>query len=44
MHINRVCNFYFDAHENIKHFTPLLDLISPEMIEKHAQAAIDFIK
>ncbi|MEA5597748.1 TetR/AcrR family transcriptional regulator [Rivularia sp. UHCC 0363] len=43
MHINGVCNFYFDAYENIKHLTPNLDLRSPEMIEKHAQAAIDFI-
>ncbi|MGF1675452.1 MAG: TetR/AcrR family transcriptional regulator [Rivularia sp. (in: cyanobacteria)] len=43
MHINGVCNFYFDAYENIKHLTPNLDLRSPEMIEKHAQTAIDFI-
>jgi len=28
---------------HIKHLTPNLDLRSPEMIEKHAQAAIDFI-
>ncbi|NJM18633.1 MAG: TetR/AcrR family transcriptional regulator [Richelia sp. RM2_1_2] len=43
MHINGVCNFYFDAYENIKHLTPNIDLRSPEMIEKHAEAAIDFI-
>lgn len=43
MHINGVCNFYFDAYENIKHLTPNLDLRSSEMIQKHAQTAIDFI-
>ena len=43
MHINGVCNFYFDAYENIKHLTPNVDLRSSEMVEKHAQAAIDFI-
>ena len=43
MHINGVCNFYFDAYENIKHLSPDVDLRSLEMVEKHAQTAIDFI-
>ncbi|MGB3654719.1 MAG: TetR/AcrR family transcriptional regulator [Rivularia sp. (in: cyanobacteria)] len=43
MHINGVCNFYFDGYENIKYLTPDVDLHSSEMIEKHAIAAIDFI-
>lgn len=38
-----VCTFYFNAHENIKYLDPSRQLLSPEMIEKQTQAAIDLI-
>jgi TetR/AcrR family transcriptional regulator len=38
-----ICTFYFNAHENIKHITPDVDRLSPEMIEKYTQAAVNLI-
>ncbi len=43
LHIIGVCNLYFNAYENIKHTRPDLQLLSPEMIEQHTQAAVNFI-
>lgn len=43
IHIAGICSFYFDAYENLKYLTPDLDLLSPEMIEKHTQDAINLI-
>ncbi|AFY35107.1 TetR/AcrR family transcriptional regulator [Calothrix sp. PCC 7507] len=43
LHIIGICNLYFNAYENIKHTRPDLQLLSPEMIEQHTQAAINFI-
>jgi TetR/AcrR family transcriptional regulator len=43
LHIIGVCNLYFNAYENIKHTRPDLQLLSPEMIELHTQAAVNFI-
>lgn len=43
IHIAGVCSFYFDAYENLKYLVPDLDLLSPEMIEKHTQEAINLI-
>ncbi|MFN6541146.1 MAG: TetR/AcrR family transcriptional regulator [Nostoc sp. EkiNYC01] len=43
LHIVGVCNLYFNAYENIKHTRPDLQLLSPEMIEQHTQAAVNFI-
>jgi TetR/AcrR family transcriptional regulator len=43
LHIIGVCNLYFNAYENIKHTRPDLQLLSPEMIEQHTQAAVKFI-
>lgn len=42
-HILGVCIFYFTVHENWKHLTPELDRLSSDMVEKHTEAAIDFI-
>ncbi|HEY9823691.1 MAG TPA: TetR/AcrR family transcriptional regulator [Candidatus Sericytochromatia bacterium] len=42
-HILSVCTFYFTVHENWKHLTPGIDRLSPEMVEKHTEAAIKFI-
>lgn len=42
-HILSVCIFYFTVHENWKHLTPEIDRLSPEMVEKHTEAAIEFI-
>ncbi len=38
-----VCTFYFNAHENIKHLTPDVDRLSPEMIERYTQEAVNLI-
>lgn len=43
IHIAGICSFYFDAYENLKYLVPDLDLLSPEMIEKHTQDAINLI-
>jgi TetR/AcrR family transcriptional regulator len=42
-HILGVCIFYFTVQENWKHLTPEIDRLSPEMVEKHTEAAIEFI-
>ncbi|MBD2606579.1 TetR/AcrR family transcriptional regulator [Scytonema hofmannii FACHB-248] len=42
-HILSVCIFYFTMHENWKHLTPDINYLSPEMLEKHTQAAIKFV-
>jgi TetR/AcrR family transcriptional regulator len=42
-HIMSVCIFYFTVQENWKHLMPDVDRLSPEQVEKHAKAAIDFI-
>lgn len=42
-HILGVCIFYFTVHENWKHLTPQIDRLSPEMVEKHTEAAIGLI-
>lgn len=42
-HILSVCIFYFTVHENWKHLTPQSDRLSPEMVEKHIEAAIKFV-
>ncbi|MUL39206.1 TetR family transcriptional regulator [Gloeocapsopsis sp. AAB1 = 1H9] len=42
-HILSVCIFYFTVQENWKHLTPEVDRLSSEMVEKHTQAAIEFI-
>lgn len=38
-----VCVFYANAHENLKHLTPDVDLLSDEMIERYTQAAINLV-
>lgn len=38
-----VCTLYVQAHENLKHLQPELQLLSPEMIEKYTQEAINLI-
>ncbi len=42
-HILGVCIFYFTVYENWKHLTPEIDRLSPEMLEKHTETAIEFI-
>lgn len=42
-HILSVCIFYFTVQENWKHLTPEIDRLSPEMVEKHTEAASKFI-
>lgn len=42
-HILGVCIFYFTVHENWKHLTPEIDRLSSEMVEKHTEAAIQFV-
>jgi TetR/AcrR family transcriptional regulator len=42
-HILGVCIFYFTVHENWKHLTPEIDRLSPEMLEKHTETAIEFV-
>lgn len=42
-HILSVCLFYFTVHENWKHLMPEVDRLSPDMIEEHTEAAIEFI-
>lgn len=42
-HILSVCIFYFTVQENWKHLTPEIDRLSQEMVEKHVEAAIEFI-
>jgi TetR/AcrR family transcriptional regulator len=42
-HILSICIFYFTLQENWKHLTPESDRLSPEMVEKHTSAAIEFI-
>lgn len=41
--ITGVCTIYFNAHENIKHLTPDIDRLSPEMIERYTQEAVNLI-
>ncbi len=43
MQIAGVCTFYFNAHENIKHLTPDVDRLSPEMIEQYTTEAVNLI-
>ncbi|ACK72804.1 transcriptional regulator, TetR family [Gloeothece citriformis PCC 7424] len=38
-----ICIFYFNIHENWKHFMPDYDRLSPEAVNKHTQEAIDLI-
>jgi TetR/AcrR family transcriptional regulator len=38
-----VCTLYFNAHENLKHIRPDLQLLSPELIEQYTQEAIKLI-
>jgi TetR/AcrR family transcriptional regulator len=42
-HILGVCIFYFTVYENWKHLTPEIDRLSPEMLEKHSETAIQFV-
>jgi TetR/AcrR family transcriptional regulator len=42
-HILGVCIFYFTVHENWKHLTPEIERLSPEMLEKHTETAIEFV-
>lgn len=37
------CVFYANAHENLKHLTPELDLFSQEAIERYTESAIKLI-
>ncbi|MFB2937972.1 TetR family transcriptional regulator [Aerosakkonemataceae cyanobacterium BLCC-F154] len=41
--IASVCTLYFNAHKNLQHLAPDLQLLSDEMIEKYTQEAINFI-
>lgn len=43
VHLLGVCIFYFNIHENWKHFMPDVERLSPEMVEQHTQAAISLI-
>lgn len=43
LHIISICTFYFTVHENWKHLTPEVDRLSPEIVEHHTQAAVQFI-
>lgn len=43
LQIAGICTFYFNVHENMKHITPDVDRLSPEMVEKYTQEAINFI-
>ncbi|WP_414546302.1 TetR family transcriptional regulator [Nostoc sp. CCY0012] len=43
LQIAGICNFYFNAHENLKHVRPDLQLLSPEMIEQYTQEAVNLI-
>jgi TetR/AcrR family transcriptional regulator len=43
IHILSVCIFYFTIHENWKHLTPDIDRLSPEMVERHTQAATELV-
>jgi TetR/AcrR family transcriptional regulator len=38
-----VCTFYFNAHENLKHLDPTLQLLSSEMVERQTEEAINLI-
>lgn len=38
-----VCTFYFNAYENLKYLNPSQHLLSPAMVEKQTQEAIDLI-
>jgi TetR/AcrR family transcriptional regulator len=38
-----VCTFYFNAYENLKYVDPNRQLLSPEMIERQTQEAINLI-
>lgn len=38
-----MCIFYFVVQENWKHLTPEIDRLSPEMVEKHTENAINLI-
>ncbi len=42
-HILGVCIFYFTVQGNWKHLMPETDRLSSAMVEKHTEAAIDFI-
>lgn len=43
LQIAGVCTFYFNAHENLKHVSPDVQLLSPEMIEQYTQQAVNLI-
>lgn len=43
MQIAGVCTFYFNAHQNIKHLTSDVDRLSPQMIERYTQEAVNLI-
>lgn len=43
LQIAGICNFYFNAHENLKHVKPDVQLLSPEMIEQYTQEAVNLI-
>ncbi|MCG6137747.1 MAG: TetR/AcrR family transcriptional regulator [Nostoc sp. LLA-1] len=43
LQIAGICNFYFNAHENLQHIRPDLQLLSPEMIEQYTQEAVNLI-
>ncbi|GAX34836.1 TetR/AcrR family transcriptional regulator [Nodularia sp. NIES-3585] len=43
LQIAGICNFYFNAHENLKHIRPDLQLLTPEMIEQYCEEAVNLI-
>ena len=43
LQIAGICNFYFNAHENLKHIKPDLQLLTPEMIEQYSEEAVNLI-
>ncbi len=43
LQIAGVCTFYFNAHENLKHLRPDLQLLSPEIIEQYTEQAVNLI-
>lgn len=43
LHIISVCIFYFIVHDNWRHLAPERDRLSPDVVEKHTEAAIEFV-
>ena len=43
LNIIGICTFYANAYDNVKHLTPDKDLLSQDMIERYAQAAIQLV-